>query len=77
MEDFLAEYSLSTDEGVALMCLSEALLRVPDAPTIDALIHLSSQLMDIPYAEEGLTLEKMGLAGLGAAELDRFVEEGL
>ncbi|MEM6636264.1 MAG: bifunctional proline dehydrogenase/L-glutamate gamma-semialdehyde dehydrogenase PutA [Pseudomonadota bacterium] len=39
MEVFLAEYGLSTDEGIALMCLAEALLRVPDAPTIDALIE--------------------------------------
>lgn len=39
MEVFLAEYGLSTDEGVALMCLAEALLRVPDADTIDALIE--------------------------------------
>ncbi|MEM7631013.1 MAG: bifunctional proline dehydrogenase/L-glutamate gamma-semialdehyde dehydrogenase PutA [Pseudomonadota bacterium] len=39
MEVFLAEYGLSTDEGVALMCLAEALLRVPDASTIDALIE--------------------------------------
>ncbi|WP_299042948.1 bifunctional proline dehydrogenase/L-glutamate gamma-semialdehyde dehydrogenase PutA [uncultured Tateyamaria sp.] len=39
METFLAEYGLSTDEGVALMCLAEALLRVPDADTIDALIE--------------------------------------
>ncbi|MEO1314531.1 MAG: bifunctional proline dehydrogenase/L-glutamate gamma-semialdehyde dehydrogenase, partial [Pseudomonadota bacterium] len=39
MEVFLAEYGLSTDEGVALMCMAEALLRVPDAPTIDALIE--------------------------------------
>ena len=31
MEVFLAEYGLSTEEGVALMCLAEALLRVPDA----------------------------------------------
>ncbi|MEO0362058.1 MAG: bifunctional proline dehydrogenase/L-glutamate gamma-semialdehyde dehydrogenase PutA, partial [Pseudomonadota bacterium] len=38
MESFLAEYGLSTDEGVALMCLAEALLRVPDAETIDDLI---------------------------------------
>ena len=38
MENFLAEYGLSTAEGVALMCLAEALLRVPDAETIDALI---------------------------------------
>ena len=39
MEVFLAEYGLSTDEGVALMCLAEALLRVPDRETIDALIE--------------------------------------
>jgi RHH-type proline utilization regulon transcriptional repressor/proline dehydrogenase/delta 1-pyrroline-5-carboxylate dehydrogenase len=39
MEVFLAEYGLSTDEGVALMCLAEALLRVPDAETIDELIE--------------------------------------
>ena len=38
MEAFLAEYGLSSDEGVALMCLAEALLRIPDARTIDALI---------------------------------------
>jgi RHH-type transcriptional regulator, proline utilization regulon repressor / proline dehydrogenase / delta 1-pyrroline-5-carboxylate dehydrogenase len=39
MESFLAEYGLSTEEGVGLMCLAEALLRVPDAETIDELIH--------------------------------------
>lgn len=39
MEVFLAEYGLSTDEGVALMCLAEALLRVPDTQTIDDLIE--------------------------------------
>lgn len=39
MGAFLAEYGLSTDEGVALMCLAEALLRVPDADTIDELIE--------------------------------------
>ena len=39
MEAFLAEYGLSTAEGVGLMCLAEALLRVPDAETIDELIN--------------------------------------
>lgn len=39
MEVFLAEYGLSTNEGVALMCLAEALLRVPDTETMDALIE--------------------------------------
>lgn len=39
MEVFLSEYGLSTKEGVALMCLAEALLRVPDRETIDDLIE--------------------------------------
>ncbi len=39
MEVFLAEYGLSTEEGISLMCLAEALLRVPDAETMDALIE--------------------------------------
>ena len=39
MEAFLAEYGLSTKEGVALMCLAEAMLRVPDAKTVDELIR--------------------------------------
>jgi RHH-type proline utilization regulon transcriptional repressor/proline dehydrogenase/delta 1-pyrroline-5-carboxylate dehydrogenase len=39
LESFLSEYSLSTHEGIALMCLAEALLRVPDAGTIDDLIE--------------------------------------
>lgn len=38
MESFLSEYGLSTKEGVGLMCLAEALLRVPDADTVDELI---------------------------------------
>ncbi len=39
MEAFLAEYGLSTKEGVALMCLAEAMLRVPDSETVVALIR--------------------------------------
>lgn len=39
IEQFLNEYGLSTREGIALMCLAEAVLRVPDAPTLDALIR--------------------------------------
>jgi RHH-type transcriptional regulator, proline utilization regulon repressor / proline dehydrogenase / delta 1-pyrroline-5-carboxylate dehydrogenase len=39
IEDFLREYSLSTREGLALMVLAEALLRVPDAATAEALIE--------------------------------------
>ena len=38
LDAFLAEFGLGTSEGVALMCLAEALLRVPDADTADRLI---------------------------------------
>ncbi len=38
IETFLQEYDLSSDEGIALMCLAEALLRIPDTETIDRLI---------------------------------------
>nr|WP_099554303.1 bifunctional proline dehydrogenase/L-glutamate gamma-semialdehyde dehydrogenase PutA [Hartmannibacter diazotrophicus] len=39
VEDFLHAYSLSTREGLAVMVLAEALLRVPDAATADRLIE--------------------------------------
>ena len=39
IEAFLNEYGLSNKEGVVLMCLAEALLRVPDADTADRLIR--------------------------------------
>ncbi|MBC6404112.1 MAG: bifunctional proline dehydrogenase/L-glutamate gamma-semialdehyde dehydrogenase PutA [Rhodospirillales bacterium] len=39
VERFLSEYGLSTKEGVALMCLAEAMLRVPDSSTLDELIE--------------------------------------
>ena len=38
VESFLKEFSLGTREGLALMCLAEALLRTPDAATRDRLI---------------------------------------
>ncbi len=38
LESFLQQYSLTTEEGLSLMCLAEALLRIPDARTASALI---------------------------------------
>ncbi len=38
LDVFLQEFGLANEEGVALMCLAEALLRIPDAATVDALI---------------------------------------
>ncbi|MFG1410085.1 trifunctional transcriptional regulator/proline dehydrogenase/L-glutamate gamma-semialdehyde dehydrogenase [Xanthobacter sp. VTT E-85241] len=39
VEALIHEYDLSSQEGVALLCLAEALLRIPDRPTRDALIR--------------------------------------
>ena len=39
VEALIQEFSLSSQEGVALMCLAEALLRIPDTATRDALIR--------------------------------------
>lgn len=39
VDGLVREYALSTQEGVALMCLAEALLRIPDRPTREALIR--------------------------------------
>ncbi|MEE8543128.1 MAG: bifunctional proline dehydrogenase/L-glutamate gamma-semialdehyde dehydrogenase PutA [Gammaproteobacteria bacterium] len=38
LDAFMSEYDLSSAEGVVLMCLAEALLRIPDAETADRLI---------------------------------------
>ena len=39
VDKFLNEFGLSTKEGIALMCLAEALLRIPDSQTADKLIR--------------------------------------
>ncbi len=39
VDAFMVEYELSSEEGVALMCLAEALLRIPDTETADRLIR--------------------------------------
>ncbi|MCL4673521.1 MAG: proline dehydrogenase family protein, partial [Sphingomonadaceae bacterium] len=49
LDAFLQQFGLDTEEGIALMCLAEALLRVPDAATADALIR--DKLGDIDWSE--------------------------
>jgi RHH-type transcriptional regulator, proline utilization regulon repressor / proline dehydrogenase / delta 1-pyrroline-5-carboxylate dehydrogenase len=39
LDAFLYQYDLSSDEGIALMCLAEALLRIPDSDTVNKLIR--------------------------------------
>jgi len=47
MEAFMREYDLSSEEGVVLMCLAEALLRIPDKDTAEKLI--SDKLSDADW----------------------------
>jgi RHH-type proline utilization regulon transcriptional repressor/proline dehydrogenase/delta 1-pyrroline-5-carboxylate dehydrogenase len=49
LDAFLQQFGLDTEEGIALMCLAEALLRVPDARTADALIR--DKLAEIDWSE--------------------------
>ncbi|MBO0733460.1 MAG: bifunctional proline dehydrogenase/L-glutamate gamma-semialdehyde dehydrogenase PutA, partial [Methylocapsa sp.] len=53
VEDLLREYSLSSEEGIALMVLAESLLRVPDDATADELIKdkLASSGWDRPASD--------------------------
>jgi len=39
LDAFMEQYGLSNSEGIALMCLAESLMRIPDNPTRDALIN--------------------------------------
>ena len=67
VDGLIHEYSLSSQEGIALMCLAEALLRIPDKATRDALIrdkiskgdwqsHMSSGSMFVNAATWGLMI---------------------
>ncbi|HEY5623756.1 MAG TPA: proline dehydrogenase family protein, partial [Gammaproteobacteria bacterium] len=46
LDTFLSEYGLSNKEGVALMCLAESLLRIPDRATAERLIADKIQFVD-------------------------------
>ena len=62
LDAFLHTYDLGSDEGVALMCLAEALLRIPDAHTADELI--ADKLAKPEWAEK---LGESGSAFVNAA----------
>ena len=81
LERLLAEYDLTTSEGVLLMCLAETLLRVPDADTADLLIadkiktadwekHLGQRDLLVNASTWGLMLSGRLLADLPSGEND-------
>lgn len=57
VESFMRQYDLSSEEGVLLMCVAEALLRIPDAETADKLI--SDKLGDANWAAHAGKSESM------------------
>lgn len=65
------------DVGYGLVPMA-ALGRVAGVPTptIDSIVHLVSEATGIDYAKDGLTLERLGLAGMSADALHRFVDTG-
>jgi RHH-type proline utilization regulon transcriptional repressor/proline dehydrogenase/delta 1-pyrroline-5-carboxylate dehydrogenase len=65
LEAFLQHYTLTSDEGLALMCLAEALLRIPDAATRDALIEDKMQAADWGGQEGSHAPLAVKAAGLG------------
>jgi opine dehydrogenase len=61
--------------GLVPMAALGRLARVA-TPTIDALVRIAGHAVGIDYAREGLTLEKLGLAGKTPAQLMKIVTEG-
>jgi len=65
VDALMHEFSLSSQEGVALMCLAEALLRIPDVATADALIPTAHRRrLALPYRPRPLAVRQRGRVGL-------------
>lgn len=67
IETFLSHYPLHSDEGLALMTLAEALLRIPDTDTKDALIEEKITAADWSARGGDMFLKAAGV-GLGLAQ---------
>lgn len=68
METFLQHYKLQSPEGLSLMTLAEALLRVPDAATADDLIAEKLDSAKWGSSGEGDALLKLAGIGMGLAK---------
>ena len=82
-EVFLQEYGLDTEEGIVLLCLAEALLRIPDTATVDRLIQdkLASAHWEQHLGHSGSLLVNASTWGLMLSgklvQLDGQVAHGL
>jgi opine dehydrogenase len=61
--------------GLVPMAALGRLAGIP-TPTIDSLVHIAGLLVGVDYVRDGLTLERLGLAGKTPAEVMKFVSEG-
>lgn len=77
LENFLKTYALNTEEGLALMCLAEALLRIPDAKTQTKLIR--DKIGSADWAEKMGRSDSfvVNLASMGLAASDHLLHFGL
>lgn len=77
LESFLREYGLDTEEGLALMTLAEALLRIPDAPTAHALIRDKMKAADWLAAQGDTKDLMMKAAGFGLSLTRKTLDSAL
>ena len=74
LEGILARYGIATTEGTALLCLAEALLRVPDGPTRDELI--ADKLLAGNWNRSRASAATGGAAALGLKAAGSLVADG-
>lgn len=74
IESLLRTYRLSTQEGLALMCMAEALLRIPDSSTKSRLIRDKLNLGHWKNADETTWVEK--LANFSLSQISKFLSIG-
>lgn len=73
----LAHRYITEDVGYGIVAFAAlGALAGVKTPVIDALITLASAAVGIDFREEGLTLERMGIAGLTPEQLKRYVQTG-
>ena len=77
LESFLREYGLDTEEGLALMTLAEALLRIPDAQTAHALIRDKMKAADWLAAQGDTKDLMMKAAGFGLSLTRKTLDSAL
>ncbi|MBI4030098.1 MAG: bifunctional proline dehydrogenase/L-glutamate gamma-semialdehyde dehydrogenase PutA [Proteobacteria bacterium] len=77
LESFLQQYGLDTEEGLALMTLAEALLRIPDAHTADLLIRDKMKAAEWLSRQGGSKDMLVKAAGFGLSLASRALDSAV